>query len=40
MREEQAHLADRLREMEEEARRVAEELQQAQSEPPMGDEAP
>jgi hypothetical protein len=40
MREEQAHLADRLLEMDREEARVAEELQQAQSEPPMGDEPP
>jgi hypothetical protein len=32
-------MRERLREMDEEARRVAEELQRAQSEPPMGDEA-
>jgi hypothetical protein len=40
MRAEQTQLADRLREMDEEARRVAEELEQAHSEPPMGDEPP
>jgi len=40
MREEQAHLADRLLEMGREEARVAQELQQAQSERPMGDEPP